>query len=129
MKRFWEKVNITGLYSCWEWQACTNKGGYGVFQIAGKPLSAHRVAYVLTYGRIPYLFHIHHKCHNILCMNPLHLKAISSSDHNTEHKKRDVCLNGHQRTPDNVYSDRGCKQCMKQRHIERKRKTAFEDRV
>ena len=53
MKRFWSKVAITGLYSCWEWEAGLNTCGYGNFFLKGTLQYAHRVAYTLIKGDIP----------------------------------------------------------------------------
>lgn len=73
------------------------KGGVstqGVYGYLGRGRYAHREAFLAYYGELPQgsLGHesasieIHHKCHNKLCTNPLHLEAVSRADHSRRHK-------------------------------------------
>ena len=123
MERFWEKVNITGLYSCWEWEAYISPAGYGQFQLEGRAQPAHRVAYSLVAGRVPEGYHVHHKCENAACVNFLHLEAISPADHNREHKVKEICIRGHARVGNNL-NGRQCVTCVNKtsrRHYEANR--------
>lgn len=83
-ERFWEKAEKTE--GCWNWTAA-KASGYGRFQIGKKKQAqAHRVAYELTKGPIaPGLF-IDHMCHNPSCVNPDHLRAVTSKE-NLENRK------------------------------------------
>lgn len=74
--RFWSKVDRPSPYSCWEWNAGTSQG-YGSFGIGGRTDYAHRVAYDLLVGPIPEEFEVDHLCRNRLCVNPLHLEAVT----------------------------------------------------
>ena len=75
--RFWAKVDKSG--NCWEWLAAKRPNGYGQFKLSSpkKQASAHRVAYELTYGPIPEGMQIDHRCHNVACVNPAHLRAVT----------------------------------------------------
>lgn len=74
MERFWDKVKITSLYGCWEWQAGLRNGdGYGAFWLNGGHTPAHRTAYELLRGPVPKELQMRHLCNNRKCVNPSHL--------------------------------------------------------
>jgi hypothetical protein len=76
-ERFWE--NVRKGPQCWEWTGnFTN--GHGRWQHDGRTQSAHRVAYLLTYGSIPASLHIDHLCKNVLCVRPDHLEAVTHNE-------------------------------------------------
>jgi hypothetical protein len=77
--RFWSKVRADG--ECWEWQAATGSGGYGVFKLArGAVTTAHRLALVIFTGEHPADKQAAHLCHNVLCCRPSHLEWQSNAD-------------------------------------------------
>jgi Mor family transcriptional regulator len=85
IERFWSKVEIKGTDECWPWKAGTWKKGsnliYGEFQLNNKPVSAHRVAYMIANGKaLNKTLVIRHKCDNPICCNPYHLEEGTKAD-------------------------------------------------
>lgn len=86
---FWASVDVRGPDECWEWTGCRlpirpSGGGYG---ITGKAkigeagtTTAHRVAFILTYGPVPAGHDICHHCDNPPCCNPAHLFDGTTAD-------------------------------------------------
>ena len=58
---------------CLEWQGTINGRGYGVLQVRGRQLRAHRRAWELSYGAIPEGLFVCHKCDNPPCCDLDHL--------------------------------------------------------
>lgn len=130
-ERFWAKVDRRGPSDCWLWKASTRgKNGvrYGSMDFRGRRESAHRVAWILTYGDIPLIRGLDshgvcvlHSCDQPLCVNPAHLslgtheanmvdKALRQRD---TQKNKTHCKRGHPRNPANTWVDpkRGTKHC------------------
>lgn len=73
---FWSKVAISGSDDCWEWTAAKSEKGYGRFGPArriGWSVYAHRVAWILTNGKISDGHEVCHRCNHHSCCNPAHL--------------------------------------------------------
>lgn len=69
-ERFWEKVQQTE--TCWSWTAAS-MNGYGLLQVARRPVRAHRLSWELHFGEIPEDMDVLHKCDNRGCVRPDHL--------------------------------------------------------
>jgi hypothetical protein len=89
--RFWPKVDIKDdADSCWEWNACIGTGGYGLFQLNGQALIAHRIAWVLeNKTQVPNdKPFVCHKCDNPKCCRPSHLFAGTPDDNMQDCKRK-----------------------------------------
>lgn len=91
--RFWAKVNRTE--TCWLWTSQL-RGGYGLFSLNGKPVSAHRLSYKMTYGEIPDGLLIRHsnECVSKACVRPDHLKAGTQTDNMADRLEKGWHENG-----------------------------------
>lgn len=85
--RFWNKVDQSGGPNCcWPWLAASSPDGYGRFWVDGRLQLAHRVAYELGTGGHLDEMEVDHRCFNLRCCNPAHLRPVTSK-WNKEHRR------------------------------------------
>lgn len=88
---FWSRVDKRDDQECWPWTG-TASNGYGYLKRDRQSISAHRVAYELTFGPVPDGKELDHTCHepqtciggsaclHRRCCNPRHLVAVLHSE-------------------------------------------------
>lgn len=79
-ERFWAKAGMGDDDSCWVWTGSVGNRGYGRFKVGPDNRYAHRVAYRFAYGEVPDGLVVDHLCENVLCVNPLHLEAVTQAE-------------------------------------------------
>lgn len=117
-ERFMSKVTLNPMTGCWEWLACTDGAGYGMFRFEGRHHRAHRLWYQLTVGTIPPKLHTDHLCRNPGCVNPMHLEPVTvrvnilrGTAPAALNAKKTHCMRGHEFTEKNTYRVRGNRTC------------------
>lgn len=113
IERFLKFIRING--DCWYWTGAKLEG-YGLFEVNGKTLRAHRWYYERIKGSIPSGLQPDHKCHtndyscsggptckHRSCVNPDHIELVTSGVNTLRGKgptanfaRRDRCKWGHE---------------------------------
>lgn len=73
MDKLWRKVAVLSPADCWIWLGAKKPAGYGNVRRNKVYTTAHRVAWELVFGAIPFGMHVLHSCDNPSCCNPHHL--------------------------------------------------------
>lgn len=66
-----------------------NNQGYVYQTVNGVLKGAHVHAYEAAYGPVPKGYEVHHKCLNHSCIQPLHLEALTPTEHYRRHASPD----------------------------------------
>jgi hypothetical protein len=126
VERFWARVEKGP--SCWLWTGSINSvTGYptvGILRSLGSGGYAHRVSYILAWGRIPRGLTIDHLCRVRACVNPAHLEAVTSRENTLRspvtlaalNARKTHCPKGHPYSGANLYLSRdgrarSCRAC------------------
>lgn len=75
IKNFWKMVDRKGKDECWIWKGSgAGSMGYGRIKINGKSYQAHRISYLLVFGKMPDgNLDTCHSCDTPACINPYHV--------------------------------------------------------
>ena len=83
IERFWHYTKKTN--DCWFYTNGIDK--YPRIAVGGgKVTQAHRFSYRTFVGPIPPDHEVHHRCQNKLCVNPVHLVAVTEDQHRELHR-------------------------------------------
>lgn len=81
-ERFWRYVEKS--QRCWEWKGYRNEKGYGIINLRGERVMAHRMAWQMSAGPIPEGLFVLHHCDNPCCVKFKHLFLGTLADNNAD---------------------------------------------
>lgn len=108
--RFERDVEPEPNSGCLIWTGEINHCGYGLFNLGGKKVSPHKVAYERKHGPVPGGLELDHGCRLRRCVNEAHLEAVTHAE-NMRRAMRTLCRKGHGATMEVIYGKRLCRVC------------------
>ena len=135
IKRNFEKsIEKTKYTSCWKWKGVITRQGYGILHLGNdRYIKAHRYSYELYKKPIEPGLVIDHICRNKACVNPEHLREVTTRINSIENSHsasavniiKTHCIRGHEFTEENTYlrfrkgkPNRKCRECIRNYHKE-----------
>lgn len=100
MADFWRQVQVGKPDECWPWTGRKDEDGYGKFQIDGRVVFTHRLAFEVDRGvRLTSEVLVMHRCDNPPCCNPRCLTTGTQQDNQADKisKGRTAKREGHGR--------------------------------
>ena len=94
LEKYWAKVEIGKIDECWEWTGSKTPDGYGNMWDGRRSSTAHRFAWEIKNGSIPYGMFVCHTCDNPSCQNPAHLFLGTPADNMTDMVAKGRSLKG-----------------------------------
>jgi hypothetical protein len=86
-ERFLGNIDFGG--DCWMWRGMKDADGYGRFRLTGnRRVPAHRMAWMLQYGRIPTGMLVCPHCDTPGCVRPAHLFVGTAIDNNADRDRK-----------------------------------------
>lgn len=76
-EQFFANVVPADGMACWVWRPTAKSGQYGMFEVSGRLMAAHRWCYEYLIGPIPTGLVADHLCMNKPCVNPWHLDPVT----------------------------------------------------
>jgi hypothetical protein len=110
--RFLDQVAFEPMSGCWLWVGHINADGYGSIRVQKVLYQVHRYAYTILVGEVPEGLELDHTCQVRCCVNPAHLKPVTSAENKRlAGVRRKYCPNGHEYTVDNTSYTGGYRRC------------------